>query len=117
VTSSVAANGTKVQLHSCNGTAAQKWFYNPVAGTMQSGLPGNFCLTTPNGNTSNHTQLQISECVEGDVNQVFDKNGNNFSSRLNANQLIDASGTNSGDAIIFHEANGGDNQKWRAGLY
>jgi len=117
VTGGVAANGTNVQLHSCNGSDAQKWFYDPVLGTMLSGLAGNFCLTTPNGNTANHSQLQISECVVGDVNQMFDKDGNNFNSRLNSNQKIDASGTNSGDAIIFHEANGGDNQKWRAGLY
>ncbi len=117
VAGGVAANGTPVQLYSCNGTDAQKWFYNPSLGTMASALPGNFCLTTPNGNTSNSTQLQISTCVEGDVNQMFDKDGNRFNSRLNVNQKIDASGTNSGDPIIFYESNGGDNQKWRAGLY
>ena len=84
---------------------------------MQSGVAGNYCLDVPAGNTANGTQLQIWACQEGNLNQVFDKDGNRFSTRLNGSQVIDASGTNSGDPIVLWESHGGDNQKWRAGLH
>lgn len=112
-----AANGAKIELRSCNASDAQTWMYNPDKGTMHSALAGDYCLDVPAGNTSNGTQLQIWQCQTGNVNQQFNKDGNRFSPRLNLNQAIDASGTNSGDPIVLWEANGGDNQKWRGGLH
>lgn len=116
VTGGNNANGTPVQLHSCNGSPAQQWYFDPIKGTLKSQLAGNKCLDIPNGNTSNGTQLQIWDCQEGNTNQQFNKNGSVFSARINGNYVIDAAGKNSGDPIVMWEYHGGDNQKWRAGL-
>lgn len=56
-----SASGTLVQLHTCNGTAAQQWTRN-AAGELvnpQSGL----CLTDPGNGTANSTQLDIAACT------------------------------------------------------
>ncbi|GAA3934069.1 ricin-type beta-trefoil lectin domain protein [Litoribacillus peritrichatus] len=116
VTGSNSANGTKVQLHACNGTPAQQWYFDPIKGTLKSQLEGNKCLDIPGGNTSNGSQLQIWDCQESNMNQQFNKHGNVFSARLDSNQVIDASGTSNGDAIVMWRSHGGNNQKWRAGL-
>jgi len=109
-------NGTKVQLHSCNGSLAQQWYFDPIKGSLKSQLDGNKCLDVPNGDTSNGVQLQIWDCQEGNSNQQFNKDGNHFSPRSNPNKAIDAGGTNSGDPIVLWDYHGGDNQKWRPGL-
>ncbi|WP_067515462.1 ricin-type beta-trefoil lectin domain protein [Endozoicomonas ascidiicola] len=110
------ASGTSVQLNTCNATAGQQWYFDPVKGTIKSQLPGNMCMTVPNGNTGNGTQLQIAQCDEHNLSQQFNKNGARFSPRLNGNQVIDADGTSDGVAIILWSSHGGNNQKWRAGL-
>jgi len=117
VVDSVAANGSKIELRSCNGGQAQKWMYDSVSDQMHSGLPGDFCLDVPNGNVSDGTQLQIWQCAQDNLNQKFYKESNRFRSVINQNKVIDAAGTNSGDAIVMWEYHGGDNQKWRAGLH
>ncbi len=54
------ANGTKVQIFTCNGSGAQTWQpqsngspLNPVSGR---------CLDDPGASTANSTQLQIFDC-------------------------------------------------------
>lgn len=37
------ANGTKIQLKSCNASPEQHWYFDPIKGLIQSQLPGNKC--------------------------------------------------------------------------
>ncbi|KEI70021.1 ricin-type beta-trefoil lectin domain protein [Endozoicomonas elysicola] len=116
VTDGNTANGTKIQLKSCNASTEQQWYFDPVKGTIKSQLPGNKCMAVPSGSIGNGLQLEVADCDENNISQQFNKDGGKFSTRLNGNMVIDASGTNSGDPIVLWESNGGDNQKWRAGL-
>ncbi|MCG8337121.1 MAG: RICIN domain-containing protein, partial [Proteobacteria bacterium] len=113
VTGGAVANGTKVQVFTCNGTAAQQWFFDPIKGTLKSKLPGNKCLDVPAGQTNNGTELQIWDCQAGNMNQQFDKNGNVFRPRLNTNKTLDATGS---DRVVLWEYHGRDNQRWRPGI-
>ena len=110
-------NGLKVETRTCNGSDAQKWFYNPVKGTMKSGVAGNYCLDIPAGDTSNHVQLHIWSCQEGNQNQMFDEYDGMFRARLNESKVLDSAGTNEGAQIILYDSHGGNNQRWRAGIH
>lgn len=110
------ANGTNVQLYTCNGSPAQQWYYDPIKGTLKSQLAGDKCLDIPGGNTTEGTQLQIWDCQQGNMNQQFDRKGDVFSSRLNSHRVIDAGGTHIGDPVLLWGLHGGDNQQWRPGL-
>jgi hypothetical protein len=61
------ANGTKVQLYACNGTAAQQWQHtasnqlvNPVSGR---------CLDATGPSSADGTQLQLWDCTGGSNQQ------------------------------------------------
>ena len=72
------SDGTPVQLWECNGTGAQQWLWLGLAGTNgpvlynpQSGK----CLDDPDGIATPPggppIQLQIWDCISGDLNQVW----------------------------------------------
>ncbi|MGO1068643.1 ricin-type beta-trefoil lectin domain protein [Lysobacter sp. CA199] len=60
IVSSGTANGSKVQLWSCNNTGAQKW-QSLGNGTYRNPQSGR-CLDVPNGTNVVGTQLQIWDC-------------------------------------------------------
>lgn len=57
----VAANGTNVQISSCNGTNAQKWEMLPD-GTIHSTLDPSYCLDVTYSGTANGTNVQVYQC-------------------------------------------------------
>jgi hypothetical protein len=56
----ITTNGTPVEMHSCNATAAQKWTRTP-AGEIRG--KDNKCLDLRAGNTTNGSLVQIWDCV------------------------------------------------------
>ena len=62
------ANGSKIQLWTCNSVGGQIWQVQPNGSLLnpQSGR----CLDDPSGNTNNGVQLQIWDC-NGSGAQVF----------------------------------------------
>jgi beta-glucanase (GH16 family) len=54
------ANGTQLQLATCNGGGYQNWMVN-TGGTMSNPTTGR-CIDSPNGATANGTRLQIYDC-------------------------------------------------------
>jgi beta-glucanase (GH16 family) len=61
------ANGTKVQIYQCNGTAAQSWNAVSVGGVFElhpANAP-NSCLDVTGVSTTDGTQLQIWQCGGG----------------------------------------------------
>lgn len=56
VTGANTANGTKIQLKSCNASPEQQWYFDPVKGTLRSQLPGNKCMEVPGGQHTNVLQ-------------------------------------------------------------
>jgi beta-glucanase (GH16 family) len=72
VAGGATANGTPIQVATCNNNAAQKWNYDN--GALK--VFGNKCLDVPNGNASNGQQLQIWDCVNNSANQQWTISGN-----------------------------------------
>ena len=61
-----SADGTKIQLWTCNGTGAQQWTYS--AGHDLVNPQANKCLDVTGNNSANATRLQIWTCT-GAANQ------------------------------------------------
>ncbi len=113
VSGSNTANGTKVQLWSCNGTNAQKWWYDAANGYLRSGLGGNKCLDN-RGQAFNGGEIVIWDCVDSN-NLRFDWVGNTLRNRHDNNIAVDAYGTTAGSRVGQWTANGGANQQWNWG--
>ena len=82
------ANGTKVQLFTCNGGANQQWLIDGSAGQLFNPVSGR-CLADPGG-TKNGVQLQIGNCT-GKPDQAW---------------ILPASPVQSGIAGPVHEESG-----------
>ncbi|KAJ7238352.1 ricin B lectin domain-containing protein [Mycena haematopus] len=69
LTAPTNANGGKIVVEPCNGSAGQKW--TEIGSTIV--VYGNMCLDVPNGNATNGVHPQIWECTPGvgNANQQF----------------------------------------------
>lgn len=67
------ADGTKVDLHACNGTAAQSWLYNSVDHTVHLALGG--CLDVYNSDTASGSLIDRYTC-NGSGAQQWDLGSN-----------------------------------------
>jgi hypothetical protein len=54
------ADGTPVQIYTCNSSASQQWTYDPATGALTSAFGK--CLTAAGAATGNGTRLQIAPC-------------------------------------------------------
>jgi glucosylceramidase len=61
VNAASSANGTKVQIYDCNGTAAQQW----AAGTDGTLRSLGKCLDATGPSSADGTKLQIWDCAAG----------------------------------------------------
>lgn len=104
------ANGSKIQLWSCNGGANEEWaiageygeLYNPVSGK---------CLEDPGFSTKNGTQLDIWACNAGN-NQNWLLPASPFDSAISGMCVNDSgNSTANGAKIISYTCNGGSNEK------
>ncbi|MFF6955652.1 ricin-type beta-trefoil lectin domain protein [Streptomyces sp. NPDC008317] len=68
IANSGTANGTAVQLYTCNGTAAQKWTVTPGAGGAVRALGG--CLDITGAATANGALVELWDC-DGGANQAW----------------------------------------------
>jgi glucosylceramidase len=62
------ADGARVQLYSCNGSAAQQWTY--TSGRDLVNPQANKCLDVTGNNSANATPLQLWTCT-GAANQKW----------------------------------------------
>lgn len=113
VSNSNTANGTPIQLWSCNGTNAQKWWYDSANGYMRSALNSNKCLDN-RGQAFNGGELVLWDCVNSN-NLRFDWINNTLRNRIDNNIAVDAYGTNAGSRVGQWSFNGGLNQQWNWG--
>ncbi|MBY5980824.1 ricin-type beta-trefoil lectin domain protein [Ferrimonas balearica] len=110
------AAGSPITVQACQNRPGQKWYFDPIAGTLRSDLAGDLCLSIPNGNAIEGQQLALAACDANAPEQAFDKEGKIFSARLASGQVLDASGEAAGAAVILYGRHDGDNQKWRSSL-
>ncbi|MEU5674931.1 RICIN domain-containing protein, partial [Micromonospora sp. NPDC047753] len=69
VAGAATADGTKIQLYTCNGTAAQNWVAQ-ADGTLRSPASGK-CLDVSGNNSADSTAVHLWTCVSGAANQKW----------------------------------------------
>ncbi|GID26194.1 ricin-type beta-trefoil lectin domain protein [Paractinoplanes brasiliensis] len=106
------SDGVRVQMWTCNGTAAQRW--NFVNGTLQTS--NNKCLDIAWGSTANGAVIQIANCSGNPAQQfVLSAAGDLVNPQANKCVDIDAWNANDGAVLVLWDCTGGANQKWRRG--
>ncbi|WP_443677203.1 family 16 glycoside hydrolase [Micromonospora phytophila] len=108
VANSGTADGTKIQLWTCNGTNAQKW--SRVGNSFQA---LGKCLDVDNGGTTNGTKVQLWTC-NGSGAQAWQPQSNGSILNPQSGKVLDAAGASTADGTQIHiwEYVGGANQHW-----
>jgi glucosylceramidase len=105
------ANGTAVQLYTCNGTAAQQW----TRGTDGTIRALGKCLDIAGPSTADGAQTHLWDCHGGASQQWTYTAGRDLTSGY-ANKCLDVTGNNSADGtrLQIWTCTGAANQKWNA---
>ncbi|QFZ22505.1 ricin-type beta-trefoil lectin domain protein [Saccharothrix syringae] len=107
-----SADGTPVQLHTCNGSAAQQWS-RPGDGTVRA---LGKCLDVKDRATGDGAQLQLWSCG-GTANQQWTYTAGRDLVNPAANKCLDVTGNTSADGtrLQLWTCTGAANQKWNVG--
>ena len=102
------ANGTQVQIFTCNGTAAQSWSHS---GSSFQSLGK--CLDVASAGTANGTKVQLYDC-NGTAAQQWTYNGSKELVNTGSGKCLDATGQSSADAtpLQIWTCAGSANQLW-----
>jgi glucosylceramidase len=105
-----SADGTAVQLYTCNGTTAQQWT-RPGDGTIR--VLGK-CLDVVGNGTANGSQLQLWTCFAGPNQQWTYNSATRDLVNPAANKCVDVTGNTSADGarLQLWSCTGAANQKW-----
>ncbi|MEU8244282.1 ThuA domain-containing protein [Actinoplanes missouriensis] len=108
VAGAATADGTKVQLYTCNGTAAQNW---ARSGATFRALGK--CLDVAGGGTANGTKAQLWTC-NGSGAQNWAPQADGSIRNPQSGRCLDVSQNSSADGQQIHiwDCHGGANQKW-----
>ncbi|MFH8803901.1 ThuA domain-containing protein [Streptomyces sp. NPDC017936] len=104
-----SADGTKVQLWTCNGTSAQRW---TVSGDGTLKALGK-CLDVAGGGSADGTKVQLWTC-NGTGAQAWAVQADGTVRNPQSGKCLDASGStwNDGTAVHLWTCHGESNQKW-----
>jgi hypothetical protein len=107
-----SANGTPVQLHDCNGSAAQQWSRGSDGTLRALGK----CLDATGNGTADGTTVQLWDCTGG-PNQRWAVSAAGDIVNPQADKCLDVTGNNSanGTRLQIWTCSGGGNQKWTVG--
>ena len=103
------ADGTKIQLYTCNGTEAQRWTVTPNATVKALGK----CLDVAGGSTANGTRAQLWTC-NGTGAQNWAAQADSTLRNPQSGRCLDVSENNPADGQQIHiwDCLGTANQKW-----
>jgi glucosylceramidase len=103
------ANGTQIQLYTCNGTNAQRWTIGSDGTIRALGK----CMDVSAAGTANGTKVQLWDC-NGTAAQQWVYTAAHDLVNPNANKCLDATGPSSADGtpLQIWSCTGGANQKW-----
>ncbi|MEV4619884.1 carbohydrate-binding protein [Asanoa sp. NPDC049573] len=102
------ADGTQIQLYTCNGSAAQVW---TRTGSTLRALGK--CLDVSGAGTADGTKIQLYTC-NGTAAQNWSAGANSSLVNAGSGKCADVSGNNSADSTVVHlwTCNGAANQRW-----
>ncbi|MFF4397116.1 ricin-type beta-trefoil lectin domain protein [Streptomyces sp. NPDC001480] len=105
-----SANGTAVDIRSCDGSDAQTWSARSDGTLRALGK----CLDATGRGTANGTRIQIWDC-NGGTNQQWQTYNGGYRNPVSGRCLDDpGSSTTDGTQLVLWDCNGGANQKWTA---
>jgi glucose/arabinose dehydrogenase len=108
VSGSGTADGTKVQLWTCNGTGAQTW---TRSGSTERALGK--CLDISGGGTADNTRVQLWTCNgTGAQNWTPQANGTLVNPQSSKCLTPQANGTADGTQLVIFTCTGAANQRW-----
>ncbi|WP_434587369.1 ricin-type beta-trefoil lectin domain protein [Streptomyces sp. A5-4] len=109
VDNSGTANGTKIQVWTCNSTGAQTWTL-PGDGTVRA---LNKCLDIDNAGTADGTKIQLYGC-NGTAAQTWQPQPDGTVRNPQSGKCLEASGSvwNDGAPVHLWACHNGANQKW-----
>ncbi|MBK3643639.1 SGNH/GDSL hydrolase family protein [Streptomyces sp. MBT33] len=103
-----SANGTAVDIATCNGSAAQRWSASSDGTLRALGK----CLDATGRGTANGTRIGIWDC-NGGSNQQWQSYGGGYRNPASGRCLDDPeSSTADGTQLVLWDCNGGANQQW-----
>jgi GH18 family chitinase len=110
VAAASTANGTAIQLYSCNGTNAQSW----TVGTDGTLRALNKCMDVTSGSTVNGAKIQLWDC-NGSGAQVWQAQSNGTLRNPQSNKCLDVTGNNSADGtrLQIWDCYASSNQVWQ----
>jgi streptogrisin C len=106
------ADGTQLQLYTCNGTSAQDWTFAPDGSLRGMGM----CMDVAWGSTADGAKVQVAYCSGNPAQQwVLSAAGDLVNPQ--ANKCLDVTAWNSADGAPLQTwtCTGGANQKWYRG--
>jgi chitinase len=108
VAAASSANGTAVQLYTCNGTGAQQWTVASDGSLQALGK----CMDVTSAGTANGTKVQLYDCNGTGAQKWTYSNGELINS--NSGRCLDATGPSSADGtrLQIWDCTGASNQKW-----
>ncbi|GAA4243127.1 ricin-type beta-trefoil lectin domain protein [Dactylosporangium darangshiense] len=108
VAAASSANGTQVQLYTCNGTSAQQWTVDTDGTIRALGK----CLDVAAAGTTNGSKVQIYDCNGTGAQQWQPSNGTLVNS--NSGKCLDATGPSSADGtpLQIWSCTAAANQLW-----
>jgi hypothetical protein len=103
-----SANGTAVQLYTCNGTTAQNWTVNADNTLTSLGK----CMDVTAAGTANGTKVQLYDC-NGTAAQKWTRSGSELVN-TGSGKCLDATGPSSADGtrLQIWSCTGAANQSW-----
>ncbi|GGL53283.1 family 16 glycosylhydrolase [Planomonospora parontospora] len=107
-----AADGVRLQMYDCNGSAAQKWSLNGDGTVSAMGM----CMDAAGAGTANGTPIQLHPC-KGNAAQQFRLSAAGDLVNPAANRCVDVVDRNSanGARLQLWDCAGTPNQKWTRG--
>ncbi|MEV4811019.1 glycosyl hydrolase family 18 protein [Micromonospora avicenniae] len=109
VAAAATANGTPIQLYTCNGTTAQRWTVGSDGTLRALGK----CADVTSAGTANGTKIQLWEC-NGTGAQVWQAQSNGTLRNPASNKCLDATDNSSADGtrLQIWDCFAGANQRW-----
>ncbi|WP_329013336.1 RICIN domain-containing protein [Micromonospora rifamycinica] len=110
VRNAATADGTQVQILTCNGGAGQTWTVTPNGPIKALGK----CLDVNGGATANGTKIQLWTCTGG-APQVWSAQSDGTLRNPASGKCLDVSGNNSADGtvvLLWTCSSSAANQKW-----
>ncbi|MFG1882326.1 ThuA domain-containing protein [Micromonospora sp. NPDC049102] len=109
VRSGATADGTQIQIYTCNGSTAQTWTVTPNSTVKALGK----CLDVSGSATADGTKIQLWTCNGTGAQNWAAQSGGSLRNAATS-KCLDVSGNNSADSTIVHlwTCNGAANQKW-----